>query len=98
MKETRSKAQTEALLICKRNFHVTREERFTRNVASNTIGKSWTNILDVVVGGDTRVSNLQKAIDQLREKGYVVSVESDEVITIHVSTSYEVVDRLGEEE
>ena len=97
MRDERAKAQAEVLDICRDYIDVSGDERFTRDEADDTLGKSWTNLIDVTVGGQTKVAELQAAIGNLRHKGYVATLESDSVVEIHVSTSHEVYERFRED-
>lgn len=98
MRSERTVAQAEVVNICLDHIKITHEETFTREEGEDTLGKSWTNISDLIVGGDSRVIELQTAIDELREKGYVVSMDSDSLIKIQVSISRDVRGRLGDDE
>lgn len=96
MKEIRLKAQSEVLGLCTQHFDVADSQRFSRDECDEKLGYSWTNIIDIEPTISTTVSELHVAIAGLRERGYTVSVDATDRITIQVATSYAVIERLEE--
>lgn len=90
MRERRQNAIKFAIDTFTQHAIISHRETFTREKSENTLGKSWTNILDITVDSAESIRRLKIGVKALRREGYIISVECDDEIIVHVSTSYEV--------
>lgn len=93
MKDYREEAIDEAFEIVDSYMDALVLDRYNREEARNTLGKSWPNLIDIAVDGGAKAATVQETIEHLRDEGYLVSIESNDVIEMHVSTSRDVVVR-----
>lgn len=93
MRDERQAAIAEARDLFTNQASITGAETFSRDEATDALGKSWSNICDITVDPAESVRRLKLGIEVLKRHDFVVGVEYDDAIVVHVSTSYEVSQR-----